>query len=64
MHKNKGLNFLSKSVKDTPLYQSPPGQLSLLLIVPAEELRAQQRNMRRVVEGVIRARRGSVPRFL
>ena len=46
------------------VYQSPPRQLPLLLVVPAEELRAQQHNISSVMESVICGRRGGTCAFL
>ena len=46
------------------IYQSPPRQLPLLLVVPAEKLRAQQHNISSVMESVICGRRGGNCAFL
>lgn len=56
-------NFFKHIDRGDPPYQSPPGQLSLVFIVPVKESRPQQQNISGVGESVISGR-GSTRGFL
>lgn len=56
--------LVGASGRNVFLYQRPPGKFPLVLVVPAEQLSAQQLNICRRMEGVARARwRGGVHGF-